>query len=476
MVYPPSSPYFALLAIAALGQWLLPWPRLRLLLVLAASLVFYRLLQPSAWGFIVGLTVLNSLLAQGVGRVTLAVRQRRLWLGLGVGLNVLVLGSFKYLPSMLLCLGLRGAWLEAWSRWPMPLGLSFYCFESIAYLVEVSRGLPPAGLLTFASYKLFFPKLIAGPLTAFQTLRLQWQRPLWQGDRLVEGLWLIVLGCFKKLVLADRLAQPVNLIFEHLIHAGSVDLWLAIMAYGLQIYLDFSGYTDIARGSALLLRVWLPENFDAPYLSTSIADFWRRWHMTLGRWLREYLYIPLGGSRQGLIRTCTNLVLVMLLAGLWHGAAWGFVVWGGLHGVALAIQRLNQALRWRWAVYDTFWKLPTSTVLGWLLTCLTVFTSWIFFRLPQPTDFSWCLSHLWFYAGDAQFLQKIYFEALGYSRQGILILVAGLASILGLAEFIMRKHQLRVGLIAKMGILIPLVYITALFRAERSQNFIYFDF
>lgn len=476
MLQPLSLPYFALLAIAALGQWLLPSQALRLMGVLAASLVFYGLLQPSALLLIVVLTVLNGLLAQGIARSTVAVGQRRLWLGLGIGLNLLALISFKYLPGGLLSLGLRGVWLEAWSQWPMPLGLSFYCFESIAYLVEVFRGLPPAGLLTFASYKLFFPKLIAGPLTAFQTLRLQWQRPFWQGDRLVDGLWLIALGSFKKLVLADRLAQPVNLIFENLTHAGSFDLWLAILAYGLQIYLDFSGYTDIARGSALLLRIWLPENFDAPYLSTSIADFWRRWHMTLGRWLREYLYIPLGGSRTGLARTCINLVFVMLLAGLWHGAAWGFLVWGLVHGVALAVQRLNQAIRWRWSVYDSLWKLPSGTALGWLLTLMTVFLSWIFFRLPQPSEFSWCIQNLWFNPGDVQFLQKIYFEGLGYSRQGVLILVAGLAGIIGAVEAPVRHFQLKVGMTVKMGILIPLIYVTLLFRAEGVQTFIYFDF
>jgi alginate O-acetyltransferase complex protein AlgI len=477
MLQPLSPPFFALLAAAVFGNWLLSNPTLRVLWLLIAGVVFYGLIQPAALFFVVGLTLITGLLAKRMGRVTAMVGERRTWLILGIGLNVTALVSFKYLPGMLLTLGCSGDWLDQWNQWPMPLGLSFFCFESIAYLVEVSRGLQPAGLLTFASYKLFFPKLIAGPITAFQTLRLQWQRPqIWEGDRLIEGFWLIALGSFKKLVLADRLAQPVNLIFDNLTYAGSVDLWLAILAYGLQIYLDFSGYTDIARGSALLLGIWLPENFDAPYLSTSIADFWRRWHMTLGRWLREYLYIPLGGSRKGLIRTCLNLVLVMMLAGLWHGAAWGFLVWGAIHGTALAIQKVNERLSQKYIHYGSFWDLPSGIYLSWILTTTTVFFSWIFFRLPQTESFCLTLNHLLGQQSNPEFLHKVYFESIGIERGFVLIIICSVMLAILIIESMQYDSTKYINLRIKIMMILPLVYGSILLQADRTTPYVYFNF
>ncbi|MFM8006812.1 MAG: MBOAT family O-acyltransferase, partial [Dolichospermum sp.] len=194
----------------------------------------------------------------------------------------------------------------------------------------VYRGHPPAAkFIEFATYKLFFAKLISGPITRYHHLQFQFNTLQFPTiDKTAEGLWLIARGAVKKGIFADNLGIFVDLCFGNLQRAGSTDLWLATFAYGLQLYLDFNGYVDIARGSALLFGLVLPENFNFPYFSTSIADFWRRWHITLGDWLRNYLYFPLGGSRRGLIRTCGNLLIVMLLAGIWHGSAWGFIVWG----------------------------------------------------------------------------------------------------------------------------------------------------
>ena len=243
---------------------------------------------------------------------------------LGIILNTLLLLGFKYLAPTVSLLNLDAA------VWLMPWGLSFFTFECIAYLVDVYRGSPASDrLLEFAAYKLFFPKLLSGPITRFHSFTGQLKTfslpPLSQS---VEGLWLIASGAVKKLLIADRIGLLVNLSADSLPRAGSGDIWLLAFAYGLQLYLDFSGYVDVARGSALLLGVNLPQNFNFPYFSTSIADFWRRWHITLGDWLRNYLYFPLGGSRNGLARTCLNLMLIMLIAGIWHGDRWGFIVWG----------------------------------------------------------------------------------------------------------------------------------------------------
>lgn len=192
----------------------------------------------------------------------------------------------------------------------------------------------------------------------------------------------------QKAILADHLGIYVDLCFGNLQRAGSNDLWLAIFAYGFQLYLDFSGYVDIARGTALLFGLVLPENFDFPYFSTNIADFWRRWHITLGDWLRNYIYFPLGGSRRSLNRTCLNLMIVMLIAGIWHGAALGFVIWGAFHGLALVIHRLTDTLSDRFEYLEHFWHNPLGMLIAWLFTQFMVFTSWIWFRLPNIQDSS----------------------------------------------------------------------------------------
>ena len=227
----------------------------------------------------------------------------------GIVLNVLLLLAFKYFSPLLETLLPNSPTSVLVDSWLMPLGLSFFAFECIAYLVDVYRGSPASDqLLEFAAYKLFFPKLISGPITRFHSFAGQMkEQPVPPLSQSAEGLWLIASGTVKKLLIADHIGLLVNASAGSLPRAGSGDIWLLAFAYGLQLYLDFSGYVDIARGSAILLGFNLPQNFDFPYFATSIADFWRRWHITLGDWLRNYLYFPLGGSRRGLTRTCINL-------------------------------------------------------------------------------------------------------------------------------------------------------------------------
>jgi alginate O-acetyltransferase complex protein AlgI len=406
-----------------------------------------------------------------------------LWLG--IVLNVLCLLSFKYLPFLLSNLGAllslpaaRESANVIKSHLIAPLGISFFTFECIAYLIDVYRGAPATDwLLEFSAYKLFFPKLISGPITRYhqfaaglKTLHFP------SAERLTEGLWLIACGAVKKALLADQLGIFVDLCFGNLERAGSGDLWLAVVAYGLQLYLDFSGYVDIARGSAILLGFNLPENFDFPYFSTSIADFWRRWHITLGDWIRNYLYFPLGGSRKGLERTCFNLLIVMLITGIWHGAAWGFVVWGGLHGLALVAHRLTQAISDREEGLKQWWESWSGVLVAWLLTQLMVFISWIYFRLPNLKEANLVIRNLWGHSADIQFAQKVYIEALGLERFQIALLLATLIASMGFVFIIQRGLKLQLNWPLKL-LLVPLCLFTVWVLApEGGLPYIYFDF
>ncbi len=362
----PSITY-VLFLISVIGLfWALESVQTRLWLLLVASLVFYASLHVQYLLLMVALLMVTFFIGNAIvapldwrtpnARWQVAEQvwnRRRHWLlGLGIGVNVLLLLSFKYAEGLWRLGGWTGRSLwglrldDTFTGIIMPLGLSFFVFECIAYLVDVYRGSPTAEtLVDFGAYKLFFPKLISGPITRFHPFIDQVEQPKAPGlNGIVEGLWLIAYGAVKKLLLADHIAILVNLSFDNLPRAGSADIALALFAYGFQLYLDFSAYVNIARGSALLLGINLPENFDAPYFTTSLATFWRRWHITLGDWLRNYLYFPLGGSRQGLGRTCLNLMLIMLIAGVWHGNHWGFVIWGAIHGAGLVIHRLMQSL------------------------------------------------------------------------------------------------------------------------------------
>lgn len=410
-------------------------------------------------------------------------RLKVLWLG--IALNVLLLLGFKYVPFGLSTIGFLLRWPAAQSFAEQlrssliaPLGLSFFSFECIAYLVDVYRGAPAtANLLRFTTYRFFFPKLISGPITGYHTIAKQLQTLKFPHiGQLTEAAWLIVLGAFKKAVLADYLGILVSLSYGNLFRAGSGDIWLATFAYGLQLYLDFSAYVDIARGSAILLGIALPENFNAPYFTTSIADFWRRWHMTLGNWLRNYLYFPLGGSRQGLKRTCFNLFIVMLIAGIWHGANWGFVMWGMLHGVALIVHRLVAGWSQRVKPLEAFWNHWFGTLTAWVLTQIFVFTAWIFFRLPNLPESWWAFSHLFGHMADIQFAQKVYLDVSGLDRLQLTIVLWLLVGAMALLYGLKRFTQLQLNWPVKL-ILAPLcLYAVLQLSPQGSLPYIYFDF
>ncbi len=336
-----TSQFLGFFAVVLGVYWLLPGPRGRVWFLVAASFWFYA-------GWSRPLAVLVGAFACLDYRVGLAIdgsggRRRRAWLLLGIALNVGLLAWFKYadffLRSLEESLHAAGASVSLPAlRLIVPVGLSFYTFEAINYLVDVYRGRLPAerDLGNFLLFILFFPHLVAGPIVPARDFLPQTRRPKrWSWLRLHLGLRLFLLGLLKKLAVADRMALIADPVFADPGAYSGAALWGATLAYALQVYGDFSGYSDMALGAAHLLGYKLAPNFNLPYLAANIADFWRRWHISLSNWLRDHVFIPLGGSRGGRWRTAFNLLLTMTLAGLWHGASWTYAVWGFLHGLLL---------------------------------------------------------------------------------------------------------------------------------------------
>jgi D-alanyl-lipoteichoic acid acyltransferase DltB (MBOAT superfamily) len=292
--------------------------------------------------------VVNFLL----GRRVEAGRERaRGWLITGVVFNLGLLGYFKYIGFFVQNLSALGLWLIPLPNIVLPLAISFFTFQQIAYLVDVARGeCKQYGFMQYALFVLFFPQLIAGPIVHHAEMMPQFENlrrreELWPD--IAVGLTIIAIGLFKKVVLADSLAEYADPLFDAASQGtpiNTIDSWIATFSFSFQIYFDFSGYSDMAIGCARLFGIRLPENFRSPYKSISIIEFWRRWHMTLSRFLRDYLYFSLGGNRHGSKRRYRNLLLTMLLGGLWHGAAWTFVIWGGLQGLYLCLNHGWRAL------------------------------------------------------------------------------------------------------------------------------------
>ncbi|MFI5013135.1 MAG: MBOAT family O-acyltransferase [Hyphomicrobiales bacterium] len=368
---------FHLLRLAGRPALCVPW-------LFLASAVFYAWWSPRFLILLLVSMLVNWGCAHAMARFEGA--RRKALLVLGLIWNLGILACFKYADFFITN-------LDAVSGldWPLlhvvlPLGISFFTFQKIAYLADIHAGLAKPGPLSdFALFVFFFPQLIAGPIVHHAEMMPQFRAMAAKGadaDYWLDsatGLTLLLIGLVKKICIADQLAPYASSVFEHASEAhlriGLLAAWQGALAYAVQLYTDFSGYSDMAIGLARLFGVKLPANFNSPYKSLSIIDFWRRWHMTLSRFLRDYLYVPLGGNRKGRARRYLNLMLTMLLGGLWHGAGWTYVAWGGLHGLYLLV---NHA--WRSLAPFTLPKL-----MAWAITLFAVIVAWIFFR---ASDFS----------------------------------------------------------------------------------------
>ena len=365
-------------ALAARG-----WRRACAGWVIAASLFFYGWWNPAYLPLILGSIGGNFVVASLIG--VLGRRAAFAVLTAGITANLVALGYFKYAGFIAANLGPLAGRDWRLEGIVLPLAISFFTFQQITFLVDAwrMRGLR-TGFVEYVLCVTFFPHLIAGPIIHYGEFAPQFARPgafRFQDHRFAVGLGIFIIGLFKKAVLADGLAGYATPVFDAAAagHApGLLAAWRAAFAYTFQLYFDFSGYSDMAIGLARMFGVRLPLNFFSPYRAVSIIEFWRRWHMTLSRFLRDYVYIPLGGNRHGPARRHLNLLVTMLLGGLWHGAGWTFVIWGGLHGLFLGVNHAWRAARQRW--FPGVAAGPAGQAAAWALTFLSVVVAWVFFR------------------------------------------------------------------------------------------------
>jgi len=346
-----------------------------------SSLAFYGLagwrfvpllLASIAWNFVIG---------RKLSRPGMPAKRRRILLALGIGVDLLALAYFKYSDFLLAGLMPLAGWAPTLGGVELPVGISFYTFTQIAYLADAAKGeAKEYELSRYALFVTFFPHLIAGPIIHHKEMMPQFAAPNLSRrafDSMPLALTLFAIGLTKKVILADTFATFASPLFDAAAHGLDLDLiqaWTAALAYSFQLYFDFSGYSDMALGLALMFGIRLPVNFLSPYKSESMIEFWRRWHMTLSRFLRDYLYYPLGGNRKGPARRYLNLMIVMILGGLWHGAGWTFALWGAVHGIFLMINHFWRALSGKGLAF----RLSPRSAVG--LTFLSVVSAWVLFR------------------------------------------------------------------------------------------------
>ncbi len=459
-----SFDYVMLLGIVFAAYWLVRRKSAQNLLLLAASYVFYGYVHPWFCILIAASTVLDY--ACGLGIVRFAAR-KKLFLALSIGGNLGLLGFFKYfnffvqnVQGLLAGLGLEPRPLVL--QVLLPAGISFYTFQTLSYTIDVYRGhlQPRKNFLDFALFVSFFPQLVAGPIERATSLLPQVEMPRrWHWDRFLSAWPLLASGYLKKMVIADNVAVYVDKIFMLRQPSGFL-LACGTVAFAVQIYADFSGYTDIARGSARLLGFELMENFKSPYLAISPSDFWRRWHISFSSWIRDYLYIPLGGSRvTGPGRYALVVLITFGLSGLWHGAAWNFLAWGVYHAVLLFVYyRLGLAGRWKP-------RTQAGALVAWAcMFCLTM-VGWAIFRAPSQ-----------------EWLIRVFGDGFRLGLSGDSLLV-GLVVLISVAVYALPLPMLALAECAgpRYRILRSLVYglapvLILVLAPESASDFIYFQF
>ena len=455
--------------------------RARLPLLLIASCVFYMAFVP-AYILILAVTILiDYATALGLERAT--GRRRRVLLGVSITATCAILGFFKYFnffTGTLVGLATYAGWHATAPALQiiLPIGLSFHTFQSLSYVVEVYRQRQRAepNLAVFATYVMFFPQMVAGPIERPQHLLGQFrEHHTFDYDRITAGLKRMAWGFFKKLVIADRLALYVNDVYAAPRDCSGPQLTLAMLFFAYQIYCDFSGYSDIAVGSAQVLGFRLMENFETPYAASSTAEFWRRWHISLSTWFRDYLYIPLGGSRVSRLRQTFNVLVTFAVSGLWHGANWTYVVWGLLNGWYLVLGRLTEGARDRAFRLLGLGGLPTLRRLTrWSGTFALTCVAWVIFRARNLGDAGYVLTHFtqgWEAGriGTEQFLLR-----------QLPIAVASIA-VLEIAQFAPGRSwlsavMLRWSIVPRWSAYACLAIGTLMFGVYRNSQFIYFQF
>ncbi|MDQ2967529.1 MAG: MBOAT family protein [Actinomycetota bacterium] len=394
---------FGFLPPVLCGWWALRHKNLRLAFLTGASWFFYAWWDWRFLPLMLATTTVDYVAALAIAGTDQPRRRRVLLVG-SLTLNLGLLGYFKYADFFLKSFDGIGKALGLPVDFPelhilLPIGISFYTFNSMSYTIDVFRRnlTPTKHLLEYTTFVALFPHLVAGPIVRFTDLKPQLSRPRpsLTAHAAAVGLFFLACGLVKKLLIADQLSPHVEQLFAQPDQLGFVSSWAAALGYSLQLYFDFSGYSDMAVGLGWLIGFHFPQNFNSPFKARNISDFWRRWHMSLSAWIRDYLFIPLGGSRRGAVRTAANLLVTMFLAGLWHGAAWTFVIWGLFHGTLLGAHGVLRTTR----------LLPHSAFLGRAVTFLLVVAGFVVFRSPNVHTAGTILSAMTGFAGVESFGQ-----------------------------------------------------------------------
>ena len=450
------------------------------LFLVTASLVFYAYWKTEYLILLLFSIFFNYSIGHFLDQST-SPHLRKHTLTFGVAMNLLLLGYFKYTDFFLHNINILFGLSLPYQHIVLPLAISFFTFQQIAYLVDTYRGeAKEHSFLDYLLFVTFFPQLIAGPIVHHKEMMPQfvskWNWVI-RYDNIAMGLFIFSIGLFKKVIIADTFAVWVNRGFDVAQHLNMIEAWFTSLSYTIQLYFDFSGYTDMAIGAALLFNIRLPINFYSPYKAHNIRDFWRQWHITLTRFLRDYLYIPLGGNRKGTLKTHRNILLVFLLGGIWHGAGWTFVAWGLLHGIAIVVHRI-------WSSFVL--SLPTR--FAWFITFNFINVTWVFFRAKTFDDALKVLHGM--FLGDIvlpaalesrlTFLKRAgiefgaYLQALNAGPIAVLKLFLALGIALLAKNSIQMTFESPIGM-KKMFFAVSLFLVSVL-SMHRISEFIYFNF
>jgi len=473
---------FLFFPVCVLGYWVVRRGHVQagVAWLTGCSLFFYAWWNPRYLPLILGSAAVNYLLGRALARGRVAPRRSKVLLAAGLTFNLGLLCAFKYTDFLVQN---ANAVLGTSTPLPgivLPLAISFFTFQQISFLVDSWHGQAEEhGFLTYLLFVVFFPQLIAGPIVHHRQMMPQFDSPengRIDYDNLARGLFLLAIGLFKKVVIADRFAVLANAGYADPASLTGLEAWMASLSYSLQLYFDFSAYCDMGMGAALFFNITLPVNFRSPYKATDIQDFWRRWHITLSEFLRDYLYVPLGGNRGSQAATQRNVMITFLLGGIWHGAGWQFLVWGALHGAALVVLRAWRSLGVR---------LPR--VVAWVLTFGFVNAAWVYFRADTITDANRMLGAMFGANGwvvsapivrglpwiDASALPAA-LPTLAIARSDVLYVVAGLVLCLVARNSIELEKRLVFSTARLTAVTALLVW--AIVNVNRVSEFIYFNF
>lgn len=470
--------------------------KLRYIWLLIASYFFYGCWDVRYLSLIIISTFITYLSGIYIDKVS-KINHKKIIVALSFVANLGILFYFKYFEFAIeninkILAGIHMTPVELSYSVVLPVGISFYIFQALSYTVDVYRGdiKHESNLLKYALFVSFFPQLVAGPIERSKNLLGQIKEiekiDVWDYDRTVSGLIMMWFGLFMKMVIADRLAIFVQFVFDNTASMGTIELVLAAVAFSIQIYCDFGGYSMIAIGAARVMGFALMENFNTPYMATGIKDFWRRWHISLSTWFRDYLYIPLGGSRCSKVRKYFNLMVTFLCSGLWHGASWSFVAWGGIHGCLQVVEDLIKPLNDKIdSVSSNRFAKSVVTVIRILVTFALVTFSWIFFKAGTIKNAVLYIARM-FTKFDLDVIRSRRIFEMGLDRIEVKVLIVALAVLLftellkyvkgmGVADFIMRLNVVVRFVI--MILLIVSVFVFGEYGVDfESAQFIYFDF